>query len=100
MINLYIDFDGVLVDTINETYRMMAEKGISLSDTESVGKFYRELDWNEILSNTKEINNAFENISALEDSIIYKPCILTTVHSTQEMKLKYYSLEVKTKILM
>lgn len=97
MINLYIDFDGVLVDTINETYRMMAEKGISLNDAESVSKFYRELDWNEILSNTKEINNAFENISALEDSIIYKPCILTTVHSTQEMKAKILFIRSKNK---
>ena len=97
MINLYIDFDGVLVDTINETYKMMAEKGISLSDTESVGKFYRELDWNKLLSNTKEINNAFENISALEDSIIYKPCILTTVHSTSEMKAKILFIRSKNK---
>ena len=97
MINLYIDFDGVLVDTINETYRMIAERGISLDDTEKVAKFYRELDWNELLSNTKEINNAFENISALEDSVIYKPCILTTVHSTGEMKAKIMFIRSRNK---
>lgn len=88
MINLYIDFDGVLVDTINETYEIMKEKGISPSDSENANKFYRELDWVNVLSNTKEINNSFENIAALERSAIYKPCILTTVHSVQEMKAK------------
>ena len=88
MINLYIDFDGVLVDTINETYKMIGDMGISLSDSEKVSKFYRELDWNLVLANTKEINDAFENIRLLEESGIYKPCILTTVHSCSEMRAK------------
>lgn len=97
MINLYIDFDGVLVDTINETYKMIADLGISLSDTERVNKFYRELDWNTVLLNTKEINDAFENIRLLEESGIYKPCILTTVHSCNEMKAKVSFIRSKNK---
>ena len=29
MLNLYIDFDGVILDTINSTYRMIDELGIA-----------------------------------------------------------------------
>ena len=97
MINLYIDFDGVLVDTINETYKMLADLGIDLNDTERVNKFYRELDWDSVLANTKEINDAFENIKLLEASGLYRVCILTTVHSCNEMKAKVSFIRSRNK---
>lgn len=97
MINLYIDFDGVLVDTINETYKMIGELGIDLKDTAKVFEFYKNLDWNKVLSNTKEINNAFKNIELLEASKIYKPYILTTVNSLQEMQAKVSYIRSKNK---
>lgn len=95
MINLYIDFDGVLVDTINETYKTLKELGISLNDTEKVNKFYRELDWNKLLLNTTEINNAFENIRLLQESGVYRVSILTTVHSCDEMRAKVSFIKSK-----
>ncbi len=88
MIDLYIDFDGVLVDTINETYKQINDLGIRLSDTNNVNKFYRELDWYKTLNDTKEINNAFENIRLLQESGIFNIKILTTVHSIEEIKAK------------
>ena len=97
MINLYIDFDGVLVDTINETYKMMADRGISLSDSKNVGKFYRELDWNDLLLNTQEINDAFKNIRILQESKIFNISILTTVHSINEIKAKVSYIRSKNK---
>ena len=41
MINLYIDFDGVIVDTINETYKMIEKLKINLNDSEKVINFYK-----------------------------------------------------------
>ena len=97
MINLYIDFDGVLVDTINETYKMLDELGIQISDCERVNKFYRELDWNKILSNTKELNNSFLNIDKLQESGIFNISILTTVHYINEIKAKVSYIRSKNK---
>ena len=39
--NLYLDFDGVIVDSIRVTYKMLEEKGISVEDTSKVQEFYR-----------------------------------------------------------
>ena len=46
MTDLYIDFDGVIKDTIKVSYKMMEEQGISLSDRPRVIKFYQDIDWN------------------------------------------------------
>ena len=40
MINLYIDFDGVIMDTINVTYKMLSDKGIDMNDEVAKSKFY------------------------------------------------------------
>lgn len=89
---LYLDFDGVIVDSISETYKMMDELKIDLTDRNQVSKFYKELDWNRLLNNVNVINNAFEEIEELESSGKFsRVCILTTVNSLQEMsaKVKY-----------
>lgn len=43
MTDLYIDFDGVIKDTIKVSYKMMEEQGISLSDRPRVIKFYQDI---------------------------------------------------------
>ena len=63
MINLYIDFDGVIKDTIRVSYKMMADLGIDL-------------------------NNAFQNINKIYEEKIFRPAILTTVNSLGEMIAK------------
>lgn len=88
LIDLYIDFDGVIMDTINVTYKMMEDKNISLKDSEKVFKFYNELDWNKLLLNTSQIDNACEKIKFIQDRKIFRICILTTVCSLQEMIAK------------
>ena len=56
MKNLYIDFDGVIMDTINKTYEMMDEENIDRKNNEEVKKFYENIDWKRILKETKEIS--------------------------------------------
>ena len=43
MKNLYIDFDGVIMDTINKTYEMMDEENIDRKNNEEVKKFYENI---------------------------------------------------------
>lgn len=88
MINLYIDFDGVIKDTINVSYKMMNDLGIELSDRDSVIRFYQNIDWNELLDSSEELNKAFKYIGLICDEGFYNPIILTTVNSLGEMTAK------------
>lgn len=86
--NLYLDFDGVIADTIKVTYKIIMQKGIDLTDKEKVFEFYKNLDWEKLLEKTNEINQAFEKIDLLKCSGLYNIYILTTVNSLQEMRAK------------
>lgn|SRR5574344_734076 len=91
MYNLYIDFDGVILDTIEETRIMMENSGVDLNNEEEVRVFYKELDWNYLLENTKEINNSLECINKIIDTNLFDVSILTHVNSINEIieKIKY-----------
>lgn len=69
--NLYLDFDGVIADTIKVTYKIIKQKGIDLTDKEKVFEFYKNLDWKKLLEKTNEINQAFEKIDLLKCSGLY-----------------------------
>ena len=91
MKNLYIDFDGVILDTIEVTYRLLEEQKINLKDIETVQNFYKTLDWKNLLSITPEINNAFNCIQELLESKKFNIFILTHVNSMDEIieKVKF-----------
>ena len=44
MKNLYIDFDGVIVDTIRVTYDMLDRLGVDRADAEKMSEFYYNLN--------------------------------------------------------
>lgn len=91
MQNLYIDFDGVILDTIEVTYRLLEEQNISLHNREKIEQFYRTLNWKNLLSITPEIENAFSCIQKLVDSNRFDIAILTHVNSLDEIieKVKF-----------
>ena len=86
---LYIDFDGVIMDTINVTYKLIHEQGIDLNDNVRVNNFYCSLDWKNLLSITSEINDGFNCIQKLVDSNLFDISILTHVNSLDEAKVKF-----------
>ncbi len=91
MKNLYIDFDGVISDTIEVTYKMMEEQNIDKTDAKKVSKFYKELDWVSLLETTPLINNSMEKIEKLINCGKYDVAILTHVSCQNEAvaKIKY-----------
>jgi hypothetical protein len=91
MINLYIDFDGVILDTINTTYQIMESINLDRSDDENTKKFYSTVDWAHIIEITPEINDALSCIKKIIDSKRFDIAILTHVHSLDELaeKLKF-----------
>lgn len=91
-IKLYLDFDGVILDTINETLKMMDELNIP-DDQNVIREFYKNIDWYKLLRNTPEINDSFNNINLLLNSGLYDIEILTHVNSENEAveKINYLS---------
>ena len=83
--NLYIDFDGVIMNTIDVTYEELKEKGLNVKNPENAEKirnYYASIDWKELLNNKAVIiNDAIECIKNLIDSKKYNVSILTHVTS-------------------
>ena len=91
MKNLYIDFDGVICNTIEITYNMLDEAKIDKSNIEKVTEFYESLDWQHVLENCEIINNSMENIKKIMSSGKFNVAILTHVNSMNEIiqKVKF-----------
>lgn len=79
-IKLYLDFDGVILDTIDVTYKMFEEN----KKYKDMKEFYKTLDWNYILDVCKPINDSINYIQELVDSDLYDVNILTHVITREE----------------
>lgn len=55
MTKLYLDCDGVILDTINMSYKMIKNKG--LTNEKDIEHFYKNLSWEELIIEAGEINN-------------------------------------------
>lgn len=85
---LYLDCDGVILDTINFTYKMIEERGIS---EDKIDDFFKHLSWKNLIEEAGEINNSIEKIKELSKHFDVE--ILTHVNSEEEIreKFKYFS---------
>lgn len=91
MKNLYIDFDGVILDTINATYDLIIKCEMNPKDELEMRKFYSELDWKELLKTTPVINDGIECIQKIINANKFEVAILTHINSLNEAieKVKY-----------
>jgi len=88
MTNLYIDFDGVICNTIDITYEMIKNLKIDKKDSEKMLEFYQNLDWESVLKKAKDINDGLNNIKKIIASGKFNVSILTHVTSLDEIKAK------------
>ena len=95
MKQLYIDFDGVILDTMTKTYETLKEQNIDKNDQEKVQAFFRDLDWKKLISETKEINDSINEIKKICDSKKFNVYILTHINSVNEMVEKINYLHKK-----
>ena len=86
--NLYIDFDGVILDTITPLYKELEGKNLN---SEEITKFYENYPWDEIIKDEHIINDAIDNIRKIIDTDKFNLSILTHVNSLNEavLKVKY-----------
>lgn len=92
MIKLYLDCDGVILDTIDPAYEQIKKSGKELNE-ESVMNYYQNLNWYNFILEVGDIKNALEKIKLLLLSECFDIKILTHVHSDveKEAKIKYFS---------
>lgn len=86
MINLYFDFDGVIIDTITISNNYLKDNNII--DEDEIHNYFENLDWRDLMSRSSIINNAVENIWKIYESGLFKLGIITHYHSIQEIILK------------
>lgn len=84
MKNIYIDFDGVIMDTNRVTYDMLDRLEVDKTDSEKMSEFYSNLNWKKVLTLTPIINDAFGCMKKLYSSGRFDLAILTHVNSLDE----------------
>lgn len=91
MKNLYIDFDGVIMNTIEIAYQDMIDKNINQDNQKEVRDYYKNLDWKELLRNSKVINDGINCMNKIIESEKFEISILTHVNSLHEAveKIKF-----------
>jgi hypothetical protein len=88
MKNLYIDFDGVIVDTIPLLYKMTEEAGVNRYNFEETYAFYANLDWEDLLYRVDIINDGIGAVKKVLESKKFNVAILTHVTSLKEAVAK------------
>lgn len=84
MKNLYIDFDGVMMDTIRVTYDMLDRLEVDRKNPDKMKEFYSNLNWKQILTLTPIINDSFSKMKMLFKTNKFNIAILTHVNSLDE----------------
>ena len=93
-IKLYIDFDGVILDTIKITYQMIEDK--NLQTQEEIINFFKSINWKELLKISPIINDSINCIKKIIESEKFDVTILTHVNSDHEKeeKIKFIKKEI------
>jgi len=89
MRDLYIDFDGVILDTLNSSYKMLEENGIDKKNYEEASIFFRNLDWKDVMDQAEMIHDSMSCIQKIIDSKKFRVSILTHVLKLEEIIAKH-----------
>lgn len=97
---LYIDFDGVVMDTIPLLYNELEKHGVSLDNEEKIAETFRNFDFNEIIKDSNILNDSIECINKLLESNRFEISFLSHVNSLEEgiVKIKYLRKHFKDNI--
>ena len=89
MKNLYIDFDGVILDTITPVYNLAKKLNLDVkTQTNEIGLLYSKIDWEELINESPALSDSIDNIKKLKESKKFNISILTHVNSLKEAAAK------------
>lgn len=88
MKELYIDFDGVVLDTIPLFYKEFEKENINHKDHEATGKFLKKFDYSKVIDEKYILKDSINCIKKLINSNKFIISLLTHVYSLEEGALK------------
>lgn len=88
---LYIDFDGVVMDTIPVLYSALEKSGADLNNEREASIFFSTFDFRSIINDENILNDSIECINKLVKSDMFEIAFLTHVNSLTEgcVKVEY-----------
>ena len=100
MKRLYIDFDGVVMDTIPTLYKACEEAGIDMSNEREKSLFFSVYDFGKIINDDYMLNDSINSIRKLVESGMFEISILTHVNSLKEgvVKIEYIRKYFKERV--
>lgn len=85
---LYIDFDGVILDTIPLFYKEFQKVNIDPKDKEKAGNFLKNFDYSKVINKKYILKDSISCIKKLIDSNKFVISLLTHVYTLEEGVLK------------
>ena len=75
----YCDCDGVIINTIEVSFKIMQEAGCNINNRSEVDAFFKsKIDWNKVFSKIDYINNSIEKLKLIKSQNIFKDVIILT----------------------
>lgn len=99
MRRLYIDFDGVVMDTIPSLYSALEKSGVDTSNQREIGIFFSTFDFRTIINDDFILNDSINCINKLIESNRFEISFLTHVNSLDEGCVKVNYLRSKFKCI-
>ncbi len=96
MKKLYIDFDGVILDTIPIIYKRLEKESIDVTEEDALIQFYENLEWKSLIQEAPQIHHSIAAIKKIIASKQFDVAILTHVNSQSEIleKVAYLKKEL------
>lgn len=75
---LYIDCDGVILDTVTYAFKEMKELGVDLTNQDAITNYFKNVNWQDLIDQGGILNNSLEKIMSLKDSQEFESVIVLT----------------------
>ena len=100
MRRLYIDFDGVVVDTIPLLYKELEKNGVSLGNEQRIREVFGAFDFRKIIKDKNILNDSINCINKLMESGLFEISFLSHINSLDEgiVKIKLLRKHFKDNI--
>lgn len=96
---IYVDFDGVIMDTWPffyevlqendyELYEKLINKSLTHDDDQKIIKILNGLDWKQVIDKSLPINNSLQELKELYESNLFEVSVLTHCNSEYEAMSK------------
>lgn len=100
MKRLYIDFDGVVVDTIPLLYKELDKNGVKLGEEEEIRRVFGAFDFRKIIKDKNILNDSINCINKIMESGRFEVSFLSHINSLDEgiVKIKFLRRHFKDNV--